>query len=35
MDGYIANLTKKGWVMAILGLGAWLGAVLSGFVAEV
>ncbi|KAF4993349.1 hypothetical protein FDECE_13464 [Fusarium decemcellulare] len=35
MDGYIDNPTQKGWLTAILELGAWLGAVLSGFVAEV
>jgi MFS family permease len=30
-----ADQTKKGWLTAILELGAWLGALLSGFVAEV
>jgi len=30
-----ANQTKKGWLTSILELGAWLGALLSGFVAEV
>lgn len=35
MDGYIDNPTLKGWLTAILELGAWLGAILSGFVAEV
>jgi MFS family permease len=35
MGGYIDNPTQKGWLTAILELGAWLGAVLSGFVAEV
>ena len=35
MDGYIDNPTKKGWLTSILELGAWLGAVLSGFIAEV
>lgn len=34
-DGYIDNPTQKGWLTAILELGAWFGAVLSGFVAEV
>lgn len=30
-----ANMTKKGWLTAILELGAWLGTLLSGFMAEV
>lgn len=34
-DGYIENPTQKGWLTAILELGAWFGAVMSGFVAEV
>lgn len=34
-DGYIDNPTQKGWLTAILELGAWLGAIFSGFVAEV
>ncbi|KAI1324652.1 putative hexose transport-related protein [Xylariaceae sp. FL0255] len=29
-----ANQTKKGWLTAILELGAWLGTLMSGFVAE-
>ncbi|KAI1206959.1 general substrate transporter [Annulohypoxylon truncatum] len=29
-----ADQTKKGWLTAILELGAWVGALLSGFVAE-
>ncbi|KAH6689650.1 general substrate transporter [Plectosphaerella plurivora] len=29
-----ADQSKKGWLTAILELGAWLGALLSGFVAE-
>ena len=29
-----ANQTKKGWLTAILELGAWLGTLLSGFLAE-
>ncbi|KAJ4371000.1 hypothetical protein N0V86_008694 [Didymella sp. IMI 355093] len=33
-DGYINNATQKGWLTAILELGAWFGAVMSGFVAE-
>ncbi|KAL1606006.1 hypothetical protein SLS59_003130 [Nothophoma quercina] len=34
-DGYIDNPTQKGWLTAILELGAWFGAVMSGFLAEV
>ncbi|KAF2844584.1 general substrate transporter [Plenodomus tracheiphilus IPT5] len=34
-DGYIDNPTQKGWLTAILELGAWFGAILSGFLAEV
>ena len=30
-----ASMTKKGWLTAILELGAWLGTLLSGFLAEV
>lgn len=29
-----ASQTKKGWLTAILELGAWLGTLLSGFLAE-
>lgn len=29
-----ADQTKKGWLTAILKLGAWLGTLLSGFLAE-
>lgn len=35
MDGYIENPTLKGWLTAILELGAWFGAIMSGFIAEV
>ncbi|KAK1564083.1 general substrate transporter [Colletotrichum navitas] len=35
MEGYTKNQTQKGWLTAILELGAWVGAVLSGFIAEV
>lgn len=35
MDGYTEKATLRGWLTAILELGAWLGAILSGFVAEV
>lgn len=30
-----ASMTKKGWLTAILELGAWVGTLLSGFLAEV
>lgn len=33
-DGYTEDTTKKGWLTAILELGAWFGAIMSGFVAE-
>jgi len=29
-----ADQTKKGWLTAILELGAWIGTLLSGFLAE-
>jgi MFS family permease len=29
-----ANQTRKGWLTSILELGAWLGTLLSGFMAE-
>lgn len=35
MGDYTENPTKKGWLTAILELGAWLGTLLSGFLAEV
>jgi sugar porter (SP) family MFS transporter len=35
MDGILENSTQKGWLTAILELGAWVGAILSGFIAEV
>lgn len=34
MGDYVENTTKKGWLTAILELGAWAGAVLSGAIAE-
>ncbi|KAE8445719.1 hypothetical protein EG329_012898 [Mollisiaceae sp. DMI_Dod_QoI] len=34
MDDYISNTSKKGWLTSILELGAWLGSLLSGFMAE-
>lgn len=33
--GYIDNPTQKGWLTSILELGAWVGTLLSGFLAEV
>jgi len=35
MGDYTTNQTKKGWLTAILELGAWLGTLLSSFMAEV
>ncbi|KAK4187488.1 putative quinate permease [Podospora australis] len=35
MGEYITDQTKKGWLTAILELGAWIGTLLSGFMAEV
>ncbi|KAL2169456.1 hypothetical protein VTG60DRAFT_6000 [Thermothelomyces hinnuleus] len=35
MGEYTTNQTKKGWLTAILELGAWLGTLLSSFLAEV
>jgi len=34
MGDYVSNQTKKGWLTSILELGAWLGTLLSGFMAE-
>jgi sugar porter (SP) family MFS transporter len=34
-EGYIDNQTNKGWLTAILELGAWFGAVMSGAIAEI
>ncbi|KAK4154216.1 quinate permease [Chaetomidium leptoderma] len=34
MGEYTTDQTKKGWLTAILELGAWLGTLLSGFMAE-
>lgn len=34
MGEYTSNQTKKGWLTAILELGAWIGTMLSGFLAE-
>lgn len=35
MGDYVLDQTKKGWLTAILELGAWIGTLLSGFLAEV
>lgn len=35
MGDYVHNQTKKGWLTSILELGAWLGTVYSGFLAEI
>jgi len=34
MGEYTTDQTKKGWLTAILELGAWIGTLLSGFLAE-
>jgi len=34
MGEYISNQTLKGWLTAILELGAWIGTLLSSFLAE-
>ncbi|KAI9051852.1 hypothetical protein LZ554_004113 [Drepanopeziza brunnea f. sp. 'monogermtubi'] len=34
MGSYVTNESKKGWLTAILELGAWFGALVSGFLAE-
>ena len=34
MGDYVSDQTKKGWLTAILELGAWIGTLLSGFLAE-
>lgn len=35
MGDYITDGTKKGWLTSILELGAWLGTLYSGFLAEI
>jgi MFS family permease len=35
MGDYVSNSTKKGWLTSILELGAWVGTLYSGFLAEV
>lgn len=34
MGDYVQNKTKKGWLTSILELGAWLGTLMSGAIAE-
>ena len=34
MGDYVSNTSKKGWLTSILELGAWLGTLVSGFMAE-
>ena len=34
MGDYTINQSKKGWLTAILELGAWVGTLMSGFMAE-
>ena len=35
MGVYTSNQTKKGWLTSILELGAWVGTIYSGFLAEI
>ncbi len=35
MGSYITDGTKKGWLTSILELGAWVGTLYSGFLAEI
>lgn len=35
MGIWVRNQTKKGWLTAILELGAWVGTLYSGFLAEI
>lgn len=35
MGVWVHNQTKKGWLTAILELGAWVGTLYSGFLAEI
>jgi MFS family permease len=34
MDDYVSDPSKKGWLTSILELGAWIGTLISGFIAE-
>lgn len=35
MGDWVDNSTKKGWLTSIFELGAWLGCLYSGFLAEI
>lgn len=35
MGEWVSNSSKKGWLTAILELGAWVGTLYSGFLAEI
>jgi len=35
MGSYTTDQTKKGWLTSIFELGAWLGCLYSGFLAEI
>lgn len=35
MDDWVTVQTKKGWLTSIFELGAWLGGLYSGFLAEI
>ena len=35
MGDYVRDQSKKGWLTSILELGAWLGTLYSGFLAEI
>ncbi len=35
MGDWVVDGTKKGWLVSILELGAWLGTLYSGFLAEI
>lgn len=35
MDDWVTVQTKKGWLTSIFELGAWLGCLYSGFMAEI
>ena len=35
MGDYVEDASKMGWLVSILELGAWLGTIYSGFLAEI
>lgn len=35
MGSYVEDASKMGWLVSILELGAWLGTIYSGFLAEI